>query len=80
MFDKDIVAIDAIDYRGIGAEVQFREDIFTREIVKAYAGFSGGDSTSPVATGTSSLLAPLSLFAFSKCDCGRQLGLWRLPR
>jgi poly(ADP-ribose) glycohydrolase len=39
IIDKEVCAIDAIDYRGIGAEVQYREDIFLREIRKAYTGF-----------------------------------------
>jgi len=49
--DTEICAIDAVDYRGIGSQMQYTPKILKREITKAYVGFDNGDKTKPVATG-----------------------------
>ncbi len=50
---KTICAIDALKYGSFGADVQYKEEIFMREIKKAYAGFSqpNADVRLKIATG-----------------------------
>lgn len=47
--NSELCAIDAMDYRMMGEENQYRVEVMNREIQKAYVGFLGG--TTPVATG-----------------------------
>ena len=49
-----IIAIDALDLRWPGRKSQYREELFVRELNKAYVGFmrSPGESITEVATGT----------------------------
>ena len=58
-FDKEVVAMDATNFKRVGPETQFLEPSLKREVWKAYAAFTHPQHhprrTWPIATGTEAL-------------------------